>query len=327
MRIINGRYVFILLLLTICIMTNMVSAETINIKIPREVTISSEWITLGDIAEFKNISENDLIKLKTIRVSKTLLPGYTKSIPRGQIELLIENEGFNLSNFNLDIPNFINVKTATRWLKEEEIIEKAKGYLLSYLGYPLDKLVIEQRFSPPEVALPDKDYQLEFEIAPGSNRTGNISMQAHILVDEMIYKKLYLGFNVKIVREVYVAKRDISVGEKLREDDFYLDVRGLDTVRGDLISDFDNPIILDGVVNIPINKEDVLTSYYLTIPDIVFPGDQLQAEIIVGNIQVTIMVKARRTGRKGEYITVENINNGHKFQAQVINSHLVRLVQ
>ncbi len=327
MRLINARYVLIVLLLTICITADIVSAETINIKIPREVTISSDWITLGGIAEFEGISEEDLLKLKTIRISRTLLPGYTKSIPRGQIELLIENEGFNLSDFNLDIPGLINVKTATRWLSKAEIIEKAKDYLIDYLGYPVDKLVIEQRFSPPELALPNKEYQIEFEITPGTNRSGNISMQAHILVDNMIYKKLYLGFNVKVIREVYIAKRAIAVGEKIRQDDFYLDVRGLDNFRGDLILDFNNSIILDGVVNIPINKEGILTSYHLTIPDIVFPGDQLQAEIIVGNIQITIMVKARRTGKKGEYITVENINNGHRFQAQIINSHLVRLVQ
>ncbi len=327
MRLVNGRYVLIILFLTVYITANIVSAETINIKILREITISSEWITLADIAEFEGISEEDLIKLKKIRISRTLLPGYTKSIPRGQIELLMENEGFNLSDFNLDIPGLVDVKTATRWLSEAEIIEEARDYLIDYLGYQRDKLVIEQRFSPPKVALPDKEYRLEFEIAPGSNKSGNISMQTLILVDNVIFKKIYLGFNVKVLREVYIAKRAISVGEKIRQDDFYLDVRGLDNFRGDLILDFNNSIILDGVVNIPINKEGVLTSYHLTIPDIVFPGDQLQAEIIVGNIQVTIMVKARRTGKKGEYITVENINNGHRFQAQIINSHLVRLVQ
>lgn len=327
MRLINGRYYIIALVLTIFMTTNIVSAETINIKIQEEVTISSDWITLNDIAEFEGISEKNLRKLKDIKISRALLPGYTKTIHREQIKLLIENEGFNLSDFSLDIPASINVKTASRWLSEEQLIDEAKEYLINYLGYPLEKLKIEQRFRPPKVALPDKEYQIEFEIAPGANKTGNVSIQAQIIVDEMVYKRLYLGFNVKVFHEVYIAKRTISVGEKIRQDDFYLELRGLTGYRGDIILDFNNRIVLDGVVNIPINKDGVLTSYHLTIPDIIHPGDQVQAEIIVGNIQVTIMVKARRSGKKGDYITVENINNGHRFQAQVINSHLLRLVQ
>ena len=53
---------------------------------------------------------------------------------------------------------------------------------------------------------------------------------------------------------------------------------------------------------------------------------RVQAEVIIGNMRVSAMVRARQNGKYGDYITVENIGTGQRFKAQVISSYLVRIV-
>ncbi|MFW5981217.1 MAG: flagellar basal body P-ring formation chaperone FlgA, partial [bacterium] len=118
----------------------------------------------------------------------------------------------------------------------------------------------------------------------------------------------------------------IAAGEKLNEDDFELLYKEVSDFQGEIIKDFDNTLVKNGVVRRRIPRQGVLTTYHLVLPIIVSPHDILQAEIISGGIKVNTQVIARQSGKKGDYITVENISSGHRFKAQIISSHLVRLV-
>lgn len=317
--------ILVLILSFLVILISGVKAD-ISITIPETVTINSSWIELGDIAEIRGVSGEEFERLASLKIARAVLPGYTRTIPAEQIIILIENEGFLSKNMEINIPDFVYVSSAGRILSEEEMLKQAEDFLYSSLGDQADKLVIRPRFIPPEIILPDKDYRLEYEYS-GANRAGNVSLQLSVIVDDVLYKKLFLGFEVLIEKEVFVAKRPVSAGEKISADDFYLATRKLGAYRGELIQDLNNQLVKDGVVNIEIPKDGILTTYYLKLPVIVHSGDILQAEVVIGSIKVSTVVTARQSGKKGDYITVENNDTGHRFKAQIINSHLVRLVQ
>lgn len=317
--------IIILLLFFLIFLSNGVKAD-ISITIPEAVIINSSWIELGEIAEISGASEEELNKLESIMVARALLPGYTRTVPAEQILLLIENEGFSSRSMEINMPDIIYVSTASKVLDKKELLEQAEDFLCNSLENSFDKILIKPRFCPPEIVLPDSDYRLEFEYS-GTNRLGNVSLLLTIIVDESIYKKVFLGFEVMVEKEVFIAKRPIFIGEKIIEDDFYLTTRKIAYFRGELIQDFNNRLVKDGIVNIQIPQDAVLTTYYLKLPIIVHSGDILQAEIISGPISVSTVVKARQSGKKGDFITVENYETGHRFKAQIINSHLVRLVQ
>ncbi len=317
---------FISIFLIFCAVSLSVDAAVV-ISISEKVSVNSSLINLGDIADITGVSGKQLEKIKSISLGKALLPGYERVIPKTQIKLLIENAGFSFEQFDSDIPKMVYVRTASRVLKEEEIFEKAKEYLLGNLDYEGEKIDINLRFLPPDIVLPDKEFELKFELPQGISKFGNLSLRALVIIDNVIYKRLFLGFEVKIEKEVYIAKRPISPGEKVYKDDFYREVKMLTSFRGNLINDFSNRLIKDGIVKIEIPKEEVLTTYYLALPNIVYAGDELQAEIIIGSVSITTKVKARQSGKKGQYITVENSNTGHRFKAEVVSSYKVRLVQ
>jgi len=318
--------VLTLFLVLLFLLVNVrVRAESVRITIPEEIGISSNWITLGEIATITGIKGGKLEELKSIRLGKAVLPGYARQIQRAQIELHLKNEDFSLKDIKLDCPNRILVKTKSRKLSREKLVEDAKEYLNHLLEYPEDRTIISLRHNPPEILLPDRDYIIEYEFTKGGKEIGNITLQTLIKIDDLVYKRIFLSFEVLVKHQVYVAKRPLSIGERVTGDDFYLDYRGLSNYPGEIITDLDTPMVKYGVIKAPIPRGGILTTYYLNMPDIIRAGDEVQAEIIVGGIKVTTMVKARQSGKMGEYITVENVNTGYRFKAQIVNSHLVKL--
>ncbi|MEJ6950245.1 flagellar basal body P-ring formation chaperone FlgA [Natronospora cellulosivora (SeqCode)] len=318
------RILFITVILTLAI-SNFIKAEQININIPAEVEVSSSPVTLGDIAQIHTSREEDRSKIASIELIRILLPGYSRHVQKSQINLILNNSNFEPELIDLSMANVVKVTRSKRLLDTNYLIDEARQFLLSLIEYDPEKVEITPRFMPPEIVLADSDYELEFELA--SNRVlGNISLQVKVIVDGFLYRQFYMGLQVKIYEEVFIARREISVGERIKQEDFHKVYKALSDFRGDIIRDLDNTLVRNGIVTRRISRDGVLTTYHLALPIIVSPSDVLQAEIISGGIRVRTQVIARQSGRKGDYITVENINNKHRFRAEIINSNLVRLV-
>lgn len=322
------KFVITLIIILILIPVVTVKAGEINISISEKVEVTGEWITLGELAEIKGLSNSKQIhNLESIKLARTVAPGYKRVIPREQILLLIENAGFSLKTFNLQIPENVEAQTANKVITKDKIIGQAKNYIYNQVDYAKEKMIINPRYNLKDLTIPDGDYKLEFDLAGNRDYLGNISLQCQVFVDDSLYKKVYLNFEVKLIYDVYTAKRRIEKGERVKREDFQLERKELTRIQGDLINDFNNSLIKDGKIKITIPKGGILSSYYLYLPYIINYGDQLTAELKMGSITISTEVKAQQRGKKGDFIIVENIRSGKRFKARVINNNLVRVVE
>lgn len=327
MRLIKRFSIFFLLFLVFLLLFDgRAGAKPIRISIPEKTGVNSDWIILGEIATISGANAEELAALQVVRLGKAVFPGYSRDIYREQIELVLKNEGFSLEEIVLDCPARIIVETRSRKIAGPDLVEAAKKHIIAALYYPAEQIIVRTRQEVPEIVLPDRDYQLKFEGLPGGNRLGNLTLQAHIIIDDLVYRRVYLPFEVLVKQEVYLATRPIGVGETIRPEDFIRTEIALGSISGDLITDLENPLVRYGIVRTPIPQDAVLTSRYLRMPDLIKAGDEVQAEVIIGNMRVSAMVRARQNGKYGDYITVENIGTGQRFKAQVISSYLVRIV-
>lgn len=297
------------------------------ITIPDRVVINKSWIELGDIATIKGLTGEDLMELSSIKLGKATLPGYSREIPRGQLSLLLKDKGFSASDIKLVMGESVVVGTISYQISSKKILAQAKEYLLKSLTYPSEKITIREKFIPPNIVVPAKNYQLEFVMPGDKSLSGDISLKTEIIIDGSVYKNIFIRLQVSILEDVFIAKRRILRGEKIRESDFSLETREVGDFRGELITDLDSTLVEYGKVSKYIPEGTVLTSDYLDLPIIVKVGDEIVAEIKMGAIMVTTKVEARQRGKKGEYIIVENLKTGRRFKAMIINPHLVRLEQ
>lgn len=310
------------------VLSSHMLAGGVIITIPDYVEITDKWIYLGSIAIIEGTADNiDLDKLKSLKLGSSLFPGYEKEIPREQVILVIEGSGFSLADIELNMPNKVKIRTASKKISGSKLVAKVKEYLYQQLNYNPEDLKITPIFEPADLIIPDEEYFLEYNLSSPGKIPGNLSVAVNVKMGNKVYRKLYVNFKVQVIQTVFVANRTILAGEKIVSSDFSKERQTISMTRGNIINDLDTTLVKYGIVKKNIPENSVLTDYYLALPEIIAKGDQLSAEVVSGNVHVTTIVKACQDGSKGDFILVENLKSGRKFRAEVISPLLVRVVR
>ncbi len=303
---------------------SVLSARIISVE--EEVELSSEWIKLGSIAQFSGIPEKLEKELSAIKLEKAARPGYNKRISKQLVKLILKDKGYNIVEFELDIPNIVKVKTLSSEISSENLAGFVKNYVKNNINYDYENLEIEILSSPSEVIIPDANYN--FKVSRNkSDYRGSYSLPVDIIVNDSSYKRIYVNIKTKIYKKVFVAKKTIFKGDKIAKNNFRFETKDISNIDSTLITEWNNSLIKDGILTKTISTGDVLTEDYLHKPIIIKWGDEIQAEVNIGGITVKTMVKAKDRGKKGDYILVENLKTGKEFKAEVISRRLVRLVR
>lgn len=304
-----------------------VQAGKMKISIPPQVTVKSDSIILGNIAQIKGISGKKLKTVRNIVLERSPSPGYSRQINRELIRLLLQKEGFSSAEIELDIPRTFTVKVRSKKITSDELLKFVRNYLEDEISDSDGKIQIKFNFHPQKVVIPDTEYKLEVANDNIHDLMGRTSLPVIIKINNKKWKQIYIGVNISIKKKVFVARKDIGRGRSLQRQNFKLEVRELSNFRGELITEWDNPLIKNGVVDGSIKKGDILTSADLKKPFIVSWGERIKAKVIVGNVKVMTTVKACNRGKINDYITVENLESGNRFKARVINSNFVQIIR
>ncbi len=300
------------------------SVSAVEIDISGQVYISNEEILLGKIAHITGENREKIEQIKSIELSSSPLPGYSKQLSRELIRLILKNKGYDIDNIKLNIPQVFQVTTRAKRISREKLIAFVDRYIMENISYPEEQIEIEIHSSIDEILIPDTDYELRIdskrEIKPGNN-----SFPVLIIIDGQKYKRVYLTARIKLIRNVYIAVRNLPRGSKLTREDFRLIQKEVDREINSYVTGWEEDFFQDKILVSSLQKGDILQERMLEKPFIINWGDKVKALIKVGKVEVTTVVSARGRGKIGDFITVENENTKHRFQAKVVNSHLVKV--
>ena len=300
------------------------SSSTITITESEEV--NSEWIKLGDIAKFSGFKSDLKKELSSVKLEKAARPGYERNISKQLIQLVLKDKGYDISKFDFDIPDRIQVKTLSQKISNEKLKKFIKEHVKKNIKYDYETLKIEILSTLADITIPASNYN--FEIArKKSNYRGSYSLPVDIIVNDSSYKRIYVNLKTDIYKKVFVANKTLFKDNKISKDDFEYKKANITEVDSSLITQWDNSLVKDGFLTKTISKDNILTAEYLKKPIIIEWGDHIQAEIKIGGINVKTMVEAKERGKKGDFILVENLKTGKQFKAKIINRRLVRLVR
>ena len=313
---------FIIILLLLILFTQNIMAESLIISIPEKVIVGGEQIILGEIASIKGEINQEIVNLD---LGKSPYPGYIKIISQNMLSLILQDAGYSRSDFKLDMEKRVEVERASKSISIKELNNFVSSYIEDAINIEKGELIITPTFNPGEILIPDREYRLEIP-DNNYNLSNSVSLPVDIIIEDKLWKRIYLGFELKHYQEVLIAKRDIGQGESIKADDFYLGEKEIGIIRGELVKEIDNNLS-NKVARVSIAKDQILSTYYLKEPLLIKRGDYVQVEVIVANVKIATMVIARQNGKKGDYILVENSDNGKKFNALVINSQLVRVIK
>ncbi len=137
-------------------------------------------------------------------------------------------------------------------------------------------------------------------------------------------KRTTLSVRVKIYDDVFVAIKDVKKREELQAADFQLLEKDISSVHGHIVLSLGE--VLGKRADRFIRKGDILTTESFENMPVVFPGDRLSANSIVGHVQISFSAIAKQEGGIGDIIRIKTSKN-EIFKAEVIDYKNVLIVE
>ncbi|RAK08923.1 flagella basal body P-ring formation protein FlgA [Halanaerobium saccharolyticum] len=303
------------------------SAAAFEIKINEEVEVSALEITLAEIAEIRapELSAAAVEELRNLSFKSSPNPGYQKRLSRVLVELTIQNLGYKKNQFKLQMPGTVIVSRKSSVITEAEIAAQVEDYLKSNLDFEAEQLIIESRSSLNQVEIPAGDYELK--VAENQSLSlPNTNVKLEVWQNGEQVRGVFYPVKISLLLEILTASRDLSINSRIKKSDFEIKEQKISGDPEKLIKDWSEIDLNNVRLSRSLKKGDILRSDNLKVPYVVKWGQKLNLRLSVNNIHVSTFVEAKERGRIGEMITVENLNSGYQFQAEVVSPTEVKMI-
>ncbi len=304
----------------------MVHGEIINIEIKDKVTLPEKQMVLGDIAYVSCNDPSLLERINNVFIGNTPWPGNIRRIEKDIIAARLADEGLELKAivFGSATSSLVSVESVA--VKGEEILKKAKDYLLAKLSRSEGEIIIETDRPPADKLLPATEGDVRFEISQidANKDRGDVQLVVRIFINDKQYSKIPVFFTIRVYEDVVVAKRKIDRNGILSDDDLL--VKRLETTRLGSLT-YGSIEELEGKRAVRfIQPNSPITQDIVDNPPVMKKGDVVKVLIQANNFSVTAKGVAKEDGFLGKVIKVKNIDSNKELYGTVENSDTVRIL-
>ena len=316
----------IFLLLLIFVLTFSASVFAFGVEINKNVEISTSQITLGAISNIKgaNLSASQIKELEELVLAKSPSPGYQKQLTEVLVDLSIKNLGYKNGEYNLSMPKNILITRKSNKIKASEIEKLLREHLIDNLDFPPADIIVESAREIKDINVAAGSYELNIQ-KDQTVRLPQTNLAVDVIQNGKKLRTLYFPVKITLKINLYTAKRDIARDSALNRSDFKVEKKEVSGQLNHLIRDWEKANLDHKVLSKSLNKGEILKSDMLKAPVVISWGDKVYLNYQRNNINISTFVTARGRGKVGDIITVENINSGYRFQAEIISSNEVKI--
>lgn len=309
--------------LLLLIMTTGALAANNGIVIPNSVRVRGVDIKLSDIASidgdatFKN-------KVKNIILGQAPLPGYQRVVYRDEVIYALKVLKINLTQLNLNIPYQFTVISDYRQLSIDKLIDLGKDYIYDSLPYSQQELEVDVINPPQDVMVPYGDLRLEIGEFYQRDLVGTSTIPVEIIIDDRVYRRVYIQYKVGVLQKVFVAKEQIQKGQFISKDLFEIKERLINTLNHQFVDV--NADLKGKKMKISLDIGRPLLKSMVEMPPLVERWKEITIVARVGGVEVTTVGKSLQEGNIGDMIKVQNINSRKTIKAKVIAKNTVEVL-
>jgi len=300
--------------------------EKINIEIKDKVTLPEKQIIMGDIAYVSCNNPSLLERINNILIGNTPWPGNVRKIERDILNARLMDEGIDLNEvtYGSTTSSLISVESMT--ITGEEILKKAKEYLLSKLSRPESEIIIESDRPSKDKLLPANEGNVHVEVSQidANKDRGNVQLIVRIFINDKQYLKVPVFFNIRVYEDIVTSNRKIDRNDILSMDN--LMIRRMETTKLTGLT-FANVEDLVGKRALrPILPNKPITAEIVDNPPAIKKGDFIKVFVQTGNLHVVAKGIAKEDGYLGKIIRVKNIDSNKELYGKVEDSTSVKIV-
>ncbi len=326
-KILSSLNTIIFLPLFIFSVIHPANGESINIEIKDKVTLPEKQIVLGDIAYVSCNDPSLLERINGILIGNTPWPGYIRKIEKDIISARLVDGGIDLNGvtFGNTTSSLVTVESMT--ITGEEIVKKAKEYLLSKLPQSDDdEIIIESDRIPMDKLLPANEGDIRFEVSQidANKNRGNIQLLVRVFINDKQHLKIPVFFNIRVYEDTVITTRKIGRNTILEPDD--LEIRRMETTKLMGLT-FDNVEELIGKQAIRTIQPNVpITADLVNNPPLIKKGDFIKVLVQSGNLHIITKGVAKEDGYLGKIIRIKNIDSKKEIYGRVEDTSTVKII-
>lgn len=323
-KIIIERFPYLLIFFLLLGISGQVSAETIaTINAPDLVEIEKDRIVLGKIAKIESENPGLNQKLRAIVIGKAPLPGKSCRISRNQIKIRLKQNHIDLSQIKLQVPEKIKVSRSFIKIPAEKIKKVVLGFLNKKMPWDKDCTGVKKIRISQEVILPKGDVTYKIVLPENMDLLSSIPVSAIFYVDGVFQKKIWAMVEIEVLAEVVFVKKPIGRFQPITEDHIYLKKMDITKLPPNIIINCEE--VLGKRAKRKINPKTVLRTDLIELPPLVKRGDIVMIIAESESLRIATLGEVREKGRKGERISVVNVDSKKELYARVLNSNTVRV--
>ena len=319
-------FIFLVLPLAIFIIEgaqDVVAAEVTTIRLLEKVEINAAMISLGAIAQIDGDDRQLIQSLKGVDIGKAPLPSRSRVIDIDYIRLRLKQNGFSLENFDLQSSSPVEITRGHIEIDQQKIEKIVSHYLRTAVLRDNNIAQIKDLRVPERIILPRGQITYQVMAPRNTKYLGKIPLAVHFNVDGEFQKKIWTSATIEMFVDVVVAARPLRKHMTITEDVIELRQMDLAHLPADVITDPQS--VLGKRARSTISAKTVLRTDLIELPPLVKRGDIVVIVAESKGLRITALGKAKRKGRLGERIPVENFDSKKILNAQVLDAKTVSI--
>jgi len=301
-------------------------ADLTTVVLKSRVTVKGAEVMLTDVAMFKNEIGEVPDALMALKLGQSPKPGYNRFIQKEIISARLKRCGFDEGTVKLSGADGVLVTVESIVLSGEELYELGREFLREHLDELEGERNIECTRRPKDILAPVGNSITTFNIdwRSGPRSVGLASVDIDILVDDVKYTTVTIQYNLRCYTKVLVAIADILKDEAFTNNNTKVirtEITKLHTRPAGSLKDLDGRFAKRTIrAGRAINLND---SY---LPAVVQRGKMVTVIVRKGNLVIRSKAVAKRSGRIGDTIEVQNPDSGKIFRTEVTGPGKVEVV-
>jgi len=300
--------------------------EKIRIEIKDKVTLPEKQMVLGDIACVSCNNPSLLERINNISIGNTPWPGNVRRIERDTLNARFMDEGIDFKEiaYGSSTSSLISVESIT--IPGEEIVRKAKEYLLSKLSRPESEIIIESDRTPMDKLIPANGGDIQWEISQidANKERGNVQLIVRIYINEKQYLKMPVFLTVRTYEDIITSNKKINRHDILAMDD--LVIKRMETTKLTEVTFDTREGLLGKRAMRPILPNIPITAEMVDNPPLIKKGDFIRVSVQSGNLHILTKGVAKEDGYAGKVIKIKNIDSNKELYGKVEDSTTVKII-
>ena len=294
------------------------------IRMAPTAEISGDRILLSQVAQIAGPDPLLIRRLGNIDIGKAPLPGRSKTIESRHILARMSKSAGGLpEDIGLDFPQALEVRRKAVTIERDKIETIAADWVLERVPWDLENVRVKKVQANTDIVLPRGRVTYKVKTPGALDFLKTIALSIEFLVDGRPVKRAWVTLNLEVISPVVVVRRPMGRHQPIESGDVTVVLKDLAKLPSGIYTD---PAAVIGMrVKRTLYGDTVLREDLVELPPLVNRGDLVTILAEAGPLRITARGEVKAKGRKGERISVINLDSRKRVYARVLDARTVKV--